>query len=313
MNTNLKYRGRIAQTGIYLRKFLRMFVYQNDWKVLPMCAIIAAAVTFVVGGNLFVTQEGTLMGSFALVCVCIWNGFFNSIQVVCRERGIVKREHRAGLHMSSYVMAQVIYQFLLCAAQTAIVLLICRAAKIKLPDQGIITRWGVLDLGITLFLVTFASDMMALAISCVMRNTTAAMTVMPFMMIFQLLLSGGFFQLSGFAAKLRVVSASYWGLNSICAVGRYNELGMVTLWNTIFKFKDIEVLDQKPLLELIRMVEQEGKRDDFLLWSGSYNTNALFNTTAENVTHCWLVLLLIAAISVLLAIIALEFIDRDRR
>ena len=313
MNTNLKYRGRIAQTGIYLRKFLRMFVYQNDWKVLPMCAIIAAAVTFVVGGNLFVTQEGTLMGSFALVCVCIWNGFFNSIQVVCRERGIVKREHRAGLHMSSYVMAQVIYQFLLCAAQTAIVLLICRAAKIKLPDQGIITRWGVLDLGITLFLVTFASDMMALAISCVMRNTTAAMTVMPFMMIFQLLLSGGFFQLSGFAAKLRVVSASYWGLNSICAVGRYNELGMVTLWNTIFKFKDIEVLDQKPLLELIRMVEQEGKRDDFLLWSGSYNTNALFNTTAENVTHCWLVLLLIAAISVLLAIIALEIIDRDRR
>ncbi len=313
MNTNLKYRGRIAQTGIYLRKFLRMFVYQNDWKVLPMCAVIAAAVTFVVGGNLFVTPEGTLMGSFALVCVCIWNGFFNSIQVVCRERSIVKREHRAGLHMSSYVMAQVIYQFLLCAAQTVIVLLICRAAKIKLPEQGILTRWGVLDLGITLFLVTFASDMMALAISCVMRNTTAAMTVMPFMMIFQLLLSGGFFQLSGFAAKLRVVSASYWGLNSICAVGRYNELGMVTLWNTMFKFKDIEVLDQKPLLELIRKVEQEGKRDDFLLWSGSYNTNALFTSTPENVTHCWLVLLLIAAISVLLAIIALEFIDRDRR
>ena len=313
MNTNLKYRGRIAQTGIYLRKFLRMFVYQNDWKVLPMCAVIAAAVTFVVGGNLFVTQEGTLMGSFALVCVCIWNGFFNSIQVVCRERSIVKREHRAGLHMSSYVMAQVIYQFLLCAAQTVIVLLICRAAKIKLPEQGILTRWGVLDLGITLFLVTFASDMMALAISCVMRNTTAAMTVMPFMMIFQLLLSGGFFQLSGFAAKLRVVSASYWGLNSICAVGRYNELGMVTLWNTIFKFKDIEVLDQKPLLELIRKVEQEGKRDDFLLWSGSYNTNALFTSTPENVTHCWAVLLIIAAISVLLAIIALEFIDRDRR
>ena len=108
MIEKIRHKGRLAQTGIYLGKFLRMFIYQSDWKVLPMAAIIAGVVTFVVGSNLFVTQEGTLTGSFALVCVCIWNGFFNSIQVVCREREIIKREHRAGLHMSSYVGAQMI-------------------------------------------------------------------------------------------------------------------------------------------------------------------------------------------------------------
>ena len=85
MNDNLRHKGRLAQLGIYLGKFLRMFVYQNDWKVIPIGAVIAGAVTFVVGQNLFVTQEGTLMGAFALVCVCIWNGFFNSIPLVCRE------------------------------------------------------------------------------------------------------------------------------------------------------------------------------------------------------------------------------------
>ncbi len=313
MNTKQTYRGRVSQTFLYLGKFLRMFVYQNDWKVLPMAAIIAAAVVFVVGGNLFVTQEGTLMGSFALVCVCLWNGFFNSIQVVCRERAIVKREHRAGLHMSSYVAAQVIYQFLLCVAQTVILLLVCRLAKVALPAQGTITRWGVLDLGISLLLVTFASDMMALAVSCMMKNTTAAMTVMPFMLIFQLLLSGGFFQLSGFAAKLRVVSASYWGLNSVCAIGRYNEQGMVTLWNTVFKFRNIEFMGEKPLLEIIRTIEKEGKVNDFLLWSGSYNQNELFVSTVENVLHCWTLLGVIALVSIVVAIIALEFIDRDRR
>ena len=313
MNTKQTYRGRVPQTFLYLGKFLRMFVYQNDWKVLPMAAIIAAAVVFVVGGNLFVTQEGTMMGSFALVCVCLWNGFFNSIQVVCRERAIVKREHRAGLHMSSYVAAQVIYQFLLCVAQTVILLLVCRVAKVALPAQGTITPWGVLDLGISLLLVTFASDMMALAVSCMMKNTTAAMTVMPFMLIFQLLLSGGFFQLSGFAAKLRVVSASYWGLNSVCAIGRYNEQGMVTLWNTVFKFRNIEFMGQKPLLEIIRTIEKEGKVNDFLLWSGSYNQNELFVSTAENVLHCWTLLGVIALVSVVVAVIALEFIDRDRR
>ena len=313
MRTNEKHRGRLSQTGIYLGKFLRMFVYQNDWKVLPMCAVIAGAVIFVVGQSLFVTQEGTLMGAFALVCVCLWNGFFNSIQVVCRERNIVKREHRAGLHMSSYIAAQVIYQCLLCLAQTVIMLGVCIVAEVKLPVQGIITPWGIADLGITFFLVTFGSDMMALAVSCVMKSTTAAMTVMPFMLMFQLLLSGGFFQLSGFAAKLRVLSVSYWGLNAVCAVGRYNEQGMVTLWNTVFKFKDIEVLDHKPLLEIIREVEKQGKVNDFLLWSGSYNQNSLFAISPENVLRCWQAILLISLVSIVFAIIALEFIDRDRR
>ena len=35
------HRGRGAQVFIYLGKLLRMFIYQSDWKVLPMAALIA--------------------------------------------------------------------------------------------------------------------------------------------------------------------------------------------------------------------------------------------------------------------------------
>ena len=70
-----KHRGRVAQTFIYLGKLFRMFLFQNDWKVLPMSAVIAALVAFAVGANLFKTMEGTMMGTFALSCICIWNGF----------------------------------------------------------------------------------------------------------------------------------------------------------------------------------------------------------------------------------------------
>ena len=192
MNENVRHRGRIAQTGIYLGKFLRMFIYQNDWKVLPMGAIIAAVVTFVVGANLFKTQEGTKLGVFALVCVCIWNGFFNSIQVVCREREIIKREHRAGLHMSAYVAAQMIYQLLLCAAQTVVTLIICSMTGVVIPGAGIITSSGMVDAGITILLITYAADMMALMVSCIVRNTTTAMTTMPFLLIFQLVFPAAF-------------------------------------------------------------------------------------------------------------------------
>ena len=42
---DVKRKGRIYQTGIYLGKFFRMFVYQSDWKVMPMAAVIAQTTT----------------------------------------------------------------------------------------------------------------------------------------------------------------------------------------------------------------------------------------------------------------------------
>ena len=106
---SVRHRGRIAQIGIFFGKFVRMFVYQSDWKVLPMAALIAGLVGFALGADFGVNMEGTLTGAFAIVCVCIWNGSFNSIQVVCRERSVIKREHRSGMHVSSYVTAHMIY------------------------------------------------------------------------------------------------------------------------------------------------------------------------------------------------------------
>ncbi len=309
----VRHKGRLAQTGIYLGKLLRMFVFQNDWKVLPMAAVITGVVTYVLGTYLFVTQEGTISGSFALVCVCIWNGFFNSIQSVCRERSIVKREHRSGMHISAYIAAQMIYQMLLCLAQTIITLVIFRLTSVNTPAAGIVTPWGLVDLGITIFLVTYAADMMALTISCLVRTTTTAMTVMPFLLIFQLVFSGTFFSLEGFAEKLTALTISRWGINGICAIGRYNQQPMVTLWNTIFKFRDVDLFGMQPLSAAIREVEERGYLNDFLLWSGKYNQNEAFASTAENVLQAWRVLGLIVIVCALASVIALKAIDRDKR
>ena len=182
-----------------------------------------------------------------------------------------------------------------------------------MPVVGIITPWGVVDLGITILLVTYASDMMALMISCLVRTTTTAMTVMPFMLIFQLVFSGTFFTLEGFASKLSDLTISKWGLNSMCAIGRYNEQPMVTLWNTIFKFRDIEYMGEKPLLELIRQMEQSGSRDSFLQWSGQYNQNAEFAVSEANILTNWAALLALMLVFALVALIAIHFVDRDKR
>ena len=308
----LKHRGRISQLGIYFKKFLRMFVYQSDWKVLPIGAIIVALVTLVVGSNMFVTQEGTNFGTFALTCVCIWNGVFNSIQVVCRERNIVKREHRSGMHISSYIAAHMLYQLILCFLQSCVTILICWIVGIQFPVAGIITPFGVLDFGITVLLVTYASDIMGLMISCIVKTTTTAMTVMPFLLIFQLIFSGGFFDL-GSADFIKVATISHWGMDSMCTIGQYNSLPMVTIWNMLVGFKDIEIMGSKPLQDILVMMEKNDLRDSFLLWSGQQAATPAYEAIPSNVWLCWGILLLMVVIFAIVAIVALKFVDRDKR
>lgn len=309
---HIRYHGRIYQIFVYYLKFLRMFAYQSDWKVLPIGAIIAALVTLVVGGNMFVTQEGTTMGTFALTCVCIWNGFFNSIQVVCRERDIIKMEHRSGMYISSYIIAHMLYQLLLCVLQTAITLMICMIAGVHFPEEGIITSYGIADIAITILLVTYAADICALMVSCIVKNTTTAMTVMPFLLIYQLIFSGGFFEL-GDLDMIKVTTISHWGMDTLCTIGRFNDQPMVTLWNTLVQFKDITFSDEKPLLYALQEMEKNNDVQEFLAWSGTYNAKAAYEPIAANIWPGWGAIALMTVIFAIIAAIALTSIDKDKR
>lgn len=256
----VRHSGRFEQIPIYLGKQLRSFVYLNDWKVLPMAAIIGALVSMVVRGSLFKTMEGTLTGGFALVCVGIWNGCFNSIQVICRERDILKREHRSGLHISSYIIAHMIYQALLCLAQTGITIYVCKMTGVAFPKEGFMTPNMMIDIGISLFLITYASDMLSLLISALSKTTTAAMTVMPFLLIFQLVFSGGFFALPEWAKSLAKTTVSRYGLTAIVSQGNYNELPMATGYNTLAKMNNEEITATIQLGQVMDLLQQDDKQ-----------------------------------------------------
>ena len=337
---SMKHRGRFSQIFIYLGKLFRMFLFQNDWKVLPMSAVISGLVSWVVGANLFVTQEGTLIGTFALACICIWNGFFNSIQVICRERPIVKREHRSGMHISSYITAHMIYQAALCIGQTIITLMVCYIMRVKFPDKNMFGLSPMVEIGITLFLITYCADIMALMVSALVHSTTTAMTIMPFLLIFQLVFSGAFFQLEGDAVNMvKETTISKWGLTALCSQGDYNSLKMVTLWNAVAKFQNVDVGDYitdlgdtaneymdeadrlnvsekqefKPILEFMRYAQDSGTKDEILEWSGQNNQNPDYDFDPDKVLKCWGYLILFVFIYAAVAVISLEFIDRDKR
>ena len=253
---SVRHRGRLEQIGIYLGKFLRMFFYQSDWKVLPMSALIAGLIGLVMGPTLFVTLEGTAMGAFAMVMVCIWNGCFNSIQVICRERDVIKREHRSGMHVSAYVTAHMIYQALLCLMQTIITLSVTKVAGIHYElCRPLFGSWFLLDFGITVFLITFASDMMALWISTLCRSTTAAMTIMPFVLIFQLVFSGGMLSLPEWSKPLTRLTISSPGINAVSAQGDANHRPLVSLWNSVQSMGGMEISGEITLGQVLDFLD----------------------------------------------------------
>ncbi|MBQ4226248.1 MAG: ABC transporter permease [Oscillospiraceae bacterium] len=287
-NKKIKRVGRSGQTWIYLGKLFRMFIYQNDWKVLPMAAIIAYLVSTVVAKNMFLSMEGTQIGAFAITCICIWNGCFNSIQVICRERPIVKREHRSGLHITSYISAHMIYQAFLCLCQTGITIVVLRYAKVQFPAESFVSGSVTVDLFITIFLVSYAANMISLFVSSIVRSTTTAMTFMPFFLIFQLIFSGGFFELSGNLETVSEYTVSRCGLNALCAQGNFNNLKMSSSWTALYKLRNLEVTDEQMAMLTNIMLEANGVNDvkvkgDLVVYGP--DEIALYQISAENKTR----------------------------
>ena len=210
--------SRIGQIRVYVGKLFRLFVTEKQWKNFISTMLIMLLICMVTSSDMFVYYNPTKSGSFAIICACIWVGLFNSIQSICKERAIIKREHRSGMHISSYVAAHMIYELFLCVVESLVIMVIVVVKNFdNLPAEGLLFP-AVLDIYITLLLVVFSSDMMAILVSCIVRKESTAMTVMPFVLIIQLVMSGMIFELDGIAEKISYLTLSRWGLNAIMAV-----------------------------------------------------------------------------------------------
>ena len=266
--------GRVHQMHIYFKKLMRLFIYQKDWRLLIFAAVIAVLVAKVLGTTMFVTMEGTKLGAFAVTCICLWNGVFNSVQVICRERAVIKREHRTGMHITSYLTAHILVQAIICALQVALTMAVFDIFQIKSEQPGLLLGSFRLDFYFTMFLITFASDMMGIAVSCIVRNTTAAMTVMPLLLIVQLVFAGVAFPLSGIMAKLSNFTLSKWGVTAICTEANFNALPSSTLWTVLQRFSSNE---------FVHNFLQNADRDGIMMLTGRYAQDASYAYSASNV------------------------------
>lgn len=273
----MKHASRIKQAKIYIKKCFRLFFNGKGWTTFISAAIIAIIISAVTGDKTFVSYSDTRNGAFAFVCACIWIGLFNSIQSICSERDIIKREHRTGLHISSYVFAHMVYELALCLAESVIVTVIMAIRNWNhMPEDPLIFPIGI-ELCITFFLIIYSSDVLGLAISSIVKTANVAMTVMPFVLIIQLVMSGMIFKLEGITEQIAKITVSKWGLQAICSTANVIEL------------------ETNPLFELTEEIEKS------------------YEHTAGHLLEMWGILAAFAVLYGIISVIALKFVDKDKR
>ena len=272
---------RFTQIWVYARKFYR--TQQRDSVIaIALGVAIASVVVWITGDDMFKTYEDTKFGFFSIVSACIWIGIFNSIQLVCREKNdIVKDELDKGLYASSYIAAHFVFQTALCLIQSIIILIICWI-KIDFPHDGVIFSHSFLDYFVTIFLIIFASDALALVISSAVSTPVVAMTIMPLVLIIQLVLSGVLFDLSSAANIIASLTISKWGMAAMGSTANLNSHDLPSTIND--KFPDY----QFPFREF------EG----------------IYKSTSKHLLIVWMILLLFIIASYGLSVGALKYTTR---
>lgn len=287
--------GRIGQIKIYTGKCFRSFLHKNGWKLLISTLIISVILAWVIGDNTFVVNESTKTGVFAMICGCIWTGLFNSIQSICSERAIIKREHRTGLHISSYVLAHMLFEFVLCVAEAIIFTVVFDIFR-EFPTCGVLFQWTAFEFFISFTLIIFCADALGILVSCIVKTENAAMTVMPFVLIVQLVMSGMMFALPQKAEPVKELTISKWGLCAICSSADLNEL---PTRDTLEKFEAAATSDE----------EITSWKD--LGLTQKYDMD--YDASVQNVTKTWLVLIVYSALYGAIGMISLKFVDKDKR
>jgi ABC-type transport system involved in multi-copper enzyme maturation permease subunit len=135
------------------------------------------------------TMQNAIILYLILSCSGFWMGISNSIQEICKERNILKREYMAGLRLDAYVLSKMIVIAIISAAQSLMIASIF-AWGIQMKGKGIFFG-PFYEILFTTFLTIFAAATMGVFVSSLFNEPAKAMAVAPLLMIPQLIFSGG--------------------------------------------------------------------------------------------------------------------------
>jgi ABC-type multidrug transport system ATPase subunit/pSer/pThr/pTyr-binding forkhead associated (FHA) protein len=185
--------------------------------LLLQAPVIALLLMWFTDRNLFISTNGvdaaTRSPLFLMVVAAIWFGIINSVREIVKEAPIYRRERAMHLGVIPYVLSKVLVLGVLCLIQS-LVLLVVIGWKGGYPSHGI-TWPPFLELYISLTLTALAGLMVGLTLSAVAPNADRAISLVPLIMLPEIIFSGTMFQLGGILGTIADIMATRWGLAAL--------------------------------------------------------------------------------------------------
>ncbi len=173
---------------------------------------------------------------FIFSCIGIWIGLSSSVREIVKESAIYTRERLINLGLLPYLGSKVFIRSGLALLQTLFIA-IAVLVGFKAPESELIPWF--LGLGITTFLTLLASVSLSLMISAAVKNENEANSILPLIMIPQIILSGVLFELKGIPGKLGWLTISRWSMGAYGALVDVNQMIPETALKEIVKASSV--------------------------------------------------------------------------
>jgi len=217
----------LSQYRIITKRYMEL-IYSDMKRMMVLLLqpiLIGILLSIVSDNDLFDIYESTKSMMFVLSCSAIWIGVFDSIQEICKERNILRREYMAGLKMRVYILSKISVQTILGAVQS-VFLVITFLVLTESNEKGILFDSFYFELIMTVWLTLIASVALGLVISAIVKTGDKAMAAAPFVLIVQLLFSGILFELKGAAEYISYITVSRWSVEAMGSITHLNDLAL---------------------------------------------------------------------------------------
>lgn len=269
------------QFFILMKRYIELM--KNDIQrllVLLVQPLIIGGLLFIVADDeVFDIYESTKSMMFALSCAAIWIGLFDSIQEICKERSILKREYMANLKLPGYLFSKLTVQAVLGLIQS-ILLTGIFLALLRANEEGIFFSHFHFEILLTVWITVLASISMGFVISSMVKTGDKAMAIAPFVLIIQLLFSGILFKLDGTGEFISYCTISRWSVEALGSICHLNSL-------------DLRMQAEIPTL--------------------AHEAEDFFSATGGHLLQTWGIIIAISAIFIAVSIMLLRNVSKDGR
>ena len=179
---------------------------------------VTSAVNPVDGSTIKTATTGAEV-CFVFSCAAVWFGMINSVRELVKERTIWRRESLAGAHVQAYLASKLVVLGLLAAAQTLSMTLVVGVTL----HFGVQSYFGAPAAGffISMLLANFSGIAIGLLISAVAPSSDRAMSLVPYLLLAQLILCGVLFPLHALKVVSWIIPARWADYSLGGAMGLY--------------------------------------------------------------------------------------------